>query len=89
VVSPFNYTQLIGSAILGYAVFNESPDFWTWIGAAVIIASASTSATASGCATGKGSSRGLPDVLTPEAGPVGDPSRRPNVGTTFDQMTKN
>ena len=39
VVSPFNYTQLIGSAILGYAVFNESPDFWTWIGAAVIIAS--------------------------------------------------
>jgi drug/metabolite transporter (DMT)-like permease len=39
VVSPFNYTQLIGSAILGYAVFNESPDLWTWIGAAVIVAS--------------------------------------------------
>lgn len=39
VVSPFNYTQLIGSAILGYAVFNESPDIWTWVGAAVIIAS--------------------------------------------------
>ena len=39
VVSPFNYTQLIGSAILGYAVFDESPDFWTWVGAGVIIAS--------------------------------------------------
>jgi drug/metabolite transporter (DMT)-like permease len=39
VVSPFNYTQLIGSAILGYAVFHEAPDIWTWVGAAVIIAS--------------------------------------------------
>ncbi|MBS0527603.1 MAG: DMT family transporter [Proteobacteria bacterium] len=39
VVTPFNYTQLIGSTILGYAVFGEFPDFWTWVGAAVIIAS--------------------------------------------------
>jgi len=39
VVSPFNYTQLIGAAVLGYLIFNESPDVWTWAGAAVIIAS--------------------------------------------------
>lgn len=39
VISPFNYTQLIGAAILGFLVFNELPDFWTWVGAAVIIAS--------------------------------------------------
>jgi drug/metabolite transporter (DMT)-like permease len=39
IVSPFNYTQLIGSAILGYVVFNDFPDLWTWIGAGVIIAS--------------------------------------------------
>jgi drug/metabolite transporter (DMT)-like permease len=39
VVSPFNYTQLIGAAILGYLVFDELPDFWTWVGATVIIAS--------------------------------------------------
>jgi drug/metabolite transporter (DMT)-like permease len=39
VISPFNYTQLIGAALLGFLVFNELPDFWTWIGAAVIIAS--------------------------------------------------
>jgi len=39
VVSPFNYTQLIGSAILGYAVFHDFPDTWTWVGAAVIVAS--------------------------------------------------
>jgi drug/metabolite transporter (DMT)-like permease len=39
VVSPFNYTQLIGSAAMGFIVFHEFPDLWTWIGAAVIIAS--------------------------------------------------
>ncbi|MBS0517883.1 MAG: DMT family transporter [Proteobacteria bacterium] len=39
VVSPFNYTQLIGAAILGFLVFHEIPDLWTWVGAAVIIGS--------------------------------------------------
>jgi drug/metabolite transporter (DMT)-like permease len=39
VVSPFNYTQLIGAAILGFIIFDETPDLWTWVGAAVIIAS--------------------------------------------------
>jgi len=39
IVSPFNYTQLIGAAILGYLVFHDLPDLWTWIGAGVIIAS--------------------------------------------------
>lgn len=39
VVAPFNYVQLIGAALLGYAVFNDVPDFWTWIGAGVIVCS--------------------------------------------------
>jgi drug/metabolite transporter (DMT)-like permease len=39
VVSPFNYTQLIGAALLGYLIFQDLPDLWTWIGAAVIISS--------------------------------------------------
>jgi drug/metabolite transporter (DMT)-like permease len=39
IVSPFNYTQLIGAAILGYLVFHDLPDLWTWVGAAVIITS--------------------------------------------------
>jgi drug/metabolite transporter (DMT)-like permease len=39
VVSPFNYTQLIGAAIMGYLVFHDFPDVWTWVGAAVIISS--------------------------------------------------
>lgn len=36
-IAPFNYAQLIGAAILGYVVFGSFPDFWTWVGAAVIV----------------------------------------------------
>jgi len=38
-VAPFNYAQLIGAAILGYLVFDSIPDFWNWVGAAVIVCS--------------------------------------------------
>ena len=38
-VAPFDYSQLIGAAILGYAIFAELPDLWTWVGAAIIVAS--------------------------------------------------
>jgi len=37
VVTPLNYGQLLGAAVLSYAVFGEFPDFWTWIGAAIIV----------------------------------------------------
>jgi drug/metabolite transporter (DMT)-like permease len=36
---PFNYGQLLGAALLSYTVFGEFPDLWTWIGAAIIVAS--------------------------------------------------
>jgi drug/metabolite transporter (DMT)-like permease len=36
-VAPFNYTQMIGSVIVGYLMFAEVPDFYTWIGTAVIV----------------------------------------------------
>ncbi len=38
-VGPFDYGQLIGVTIVGYLAFAEFPDLWTWIGAAIIIAS--------------------------------------------------
>ncbi len=38
-LGPFDYGQLIGASILGYLMFGEIPDLWTWIGAAIIIAS--------------------------------------------------
>lgn len=39
IVAPMQYSQLLWAAIFGFFFFAEFPDFWTWIGAAVIIAS--------------------------------------------------
>lgn len=38
VVSPFVYGQLVGAVVLGFFIFGEFPDAWTWIGSAIIIA---------------------------------------------------
>jgi drug/metabolite transporter (DMT)-like permease len=37
-IAPLNYTQMIGSVAIGYLMFAEIPDFYTWLGSAVIIA---------------------------------------------------
>ena len=37
-IGPLNYTQLIGSVVIGYLMFAEVPDFYTWLGSGVIIA---------------------------------------------------
>jgi len=37
-IAPLNYTQMIGSVVIGYLMFAEIPDFYTWLGSAVIIA---------------------------------------------------
>jgi drug/metabolite transporter (DMT)-like permease len=38
-VAPLIYAELVGATVLGYALFGELPDRWTWIGAAIIVAS--------------------------------------------------
>ena len=38
-LGPFDYGQLVGASVLGYLIFGEIPDLWTWVGAAVIVAS--------------------------------------------------
>jgi drug/metabolite transporter (DMT)-like permease len=38
-VSPFNYLNLIGAAILSVLAFGQYPDIWLWLGAAIIIGS--------------------------------------------------
>lgn len=38
-VAPFRYTSLIFSSLLGFFFFAEVPDFWTLVGAAIVIAS--------------------------------------------------
>ena len=39
VMAPLGYVELVGTATLGYLIFDNFPDLWTWMGAAVIIAS--------------------------------------------------
>ena len=39
IVAPMQYSQMIWAAFFGYFIFNESPDQWTLIGAAVIMSS--------------------------------------------------
>ncbi len=39
-VLPLDFTRLIWIAFIGYAVFGEIPDVWTWFGGAVIFSSA-------------------------------------------------
>jgi S-adenosylmethionine uptake transporter len=39
IVAPMQYSQLLWAAVFGFFFFDEFPDLWTWVGAAVIIAS--------------------------------------------------
>ncbi|RMF08581.1 MAG: DMT family transporter [Alphaproteobacteria bacterium] len=39
VLAPFNYTNLIWAVIFGYLLFDQLPDVWTGVGAAIIVAS--------------------------------------------------
>jgi drug/metabolite transporter (DMT)-like permease len=36
-IAPFNYTQMIGSVIVGYLMFAEVPDLYTWLGTVLIV----------------------------------------------------
>lgn len=38
VILPFDFSRLVFVSILGFILFGERPDIWTWVGAAVIVA---------------------------------------------------
>ncbi len=38
-LAPMGYFEIVGATVLGYLVFGDFPDFWTWIGVAVIVTS--------------------------------------------------
>jgi len=39
-ILPFDFTRLIWASVLGYFIYAETPELWTWIGGAAIFASA-------------------------------------------------
>ncbi len=39
VLAPIRYTALLWAAAIGFVVWGELPDFWLWVGAAVIVGS--------------------------------------------------
>jgi len=39
VVLPFDFTRLIWASVIGYLLFTEVPDLWTWAGGSIIFAS--------------------------------------------------
>jgi len=39
VILPFDFSRLLLAALLGFVIFGEVPDFWTWIGGTVITVS--------------------------------------------------
>ncbi len=39
VVLPFDFSRLLFTALLGFLIFGEVPDFWTWIGGTIITVS--------------------------------------------------
>jgi len=41
---PFLYTQIAFAALVGWLVFRAAPDFWGWLGMAVIAACGAASA---------------------------------------------
>jgi drug/metabolite transporter (DMT)-like permease len=38
-LQPFTYAQLVAAVIIGYVVFDNVPDLWTWIGSAIVVGS--------------------------------------------------
>jgi len=40
VTQPVSFLQLVWATLLGLYLFGEEPDLWTWVGAAIIVASA-------------------------------------------------
>ena len=39
ILTPFDYGQLVGATLLGYLIWGDFPDGWTWLGIAIIICS--------------------------------------------------
>ena len=41
VLAPFQYLEIAGATVYGYLLFGDFPDFWKWVGIAIIVGSGS------------------------------------------------
>ncbi len=53
VTQPGSFLQLVWASLLGLYAFGEQPDLWTWIGAAIIVGSATYIARRAAVMTGR------------------------------------
>ena len=60
-LQPVQFLQLVWATILGLVVFDEQPDFWTWVGAAIIVGSATYIAHRETVSTGKAKNPVIPE----------------------------
>jgi drug/metabolite transporter (DMT)-like permease len=40
-VMPLDFSRLVWASLLGFIIFSETPDLWTFIGGGIIVAAAS------------------------------------------------
>ena len=60
-LQPIYFLQLVWATLIGYFLFAEEPDMWTWIGGGVVVASATYIAHREALATGKAKPKAIPE----------------------------
>ena len=60
-LQPIYFLQLVWATLIGYFLFAEEPDLWTWIGGGVVVASATYIAHREALATGKAKQKAIPE----------------------------
>jgi drug/metabolite transporter (DMT)-like permease len=60
-LQPVHFLQLVWATLIGYFLFAEEPDLWTWIGGGVVVASATYIAHREAVATGKAKEKAIPE----------------------------
>ena len=54
--APFRYTAVVGAVVVGYVMFDETPDSLTWFGCVLIVSAGVVSARADALAINQASS---------------------------------
>jgi drug/metabolite transporter (DMT)-like permease len=60
-LQPVHFLQLVWATLIGYFLFAEEPDIWTWIGGGVVVASATYIAHREALASGRAREKAVPE----------------------------